>query len=230
MNKFSVKFETTINDFDRFEDIKASAILNYFQEIAVRHADNIKLGYNELLKLDRLWLLCDSKFLILKDIKVNSTINIETWVNKMTSAIYHRHFIIKNVNNEILVKGESRWVIIDKNSGTVIRLKEDIYEFVGVNEYSFEEKFCRTVKKDGKYLGEYSIGYDDIDKYFHMNNVKYVELVYKFIGKKMNSCLVSYYKQVFFKDKLSLYLNTDNKSTIMGYNQNGEFCFGVEFD
>ncbi len=60
MNEFlshSYKIVTAVDEFDFAERIKPSAILEYFQDLATVHADEIGIGYHKMKEGNLCWVL-----------------------------------------------------------------------------------------------------------------------------------------------------------------------------
>lgn len=67
------------SDFDKFNHIKPSAILDLFQDAAGQHAEEIGVGFQEMIKQSYLWVLTKVKFKIISEPKSYQKVNIKTW-------------------------------------------------------------------------------------------------------------------------------------------------------
>ena len=52
--KKNIRFTDT--DFDEKGNIRASSLMFHFQEIAAEHADQLGIGYDELIKDNMIWV------------------------------------------------------------------------------------------------------------------------------------------------------------------------------
>ena len=62
MQIYSETFRTRESDFDVNGNIKPSAVLDFFQEIAGTHANLLGLGFDDLIENDLLWAIVKVKF------------------------------------------------------------------------------------------------------------------------------------------------------------------------
>ena len=77
MTKFNKKFTVTNNLLTTYDYLKPSAILDFAQEIAGNHADELGVGFNEFIKNDLIWIIVRNKVQILKTVKqIKETSNI----------------------------------------------------------------------------------------------------------------------------------------------------------
>lgn len=67
-NTFEEFFRITTNMVDENDYLKLSSILDIAQNIAGDHATELKIGFNEFIKKDLIWVLIRNKVEIVKNI------------------------------------------------------------------------------------------------------------------------------------------------------------------
>ena len=67
------------SDFDKFGQIKPSAVLDLFQDAAGQHAEEIGVGFKAMLERSYLWVLTRIKFKILSCPKSYQKVIVKTW-------------------------------------------------------------------------------------------------------------------------------------------------------
>ena len=78
-----MKYETKIilynSYFDVNERLTPKSILNIFQDVASHHAEEIGVGFDDLIKLNLYWVLSRIKFDIISMPYINQEVIIQTW-------------------------------------------------------------------------------------------------------------------------------------------------------
>lgn len=238
MNKtFEKTYYLRASDFDKFEHIKPSAVLDLFQDAAGQHAIELGVGFEDMLKRNYLWVLTKIKFKIISTPKKYQMVIVKTWPLKPNRLNYRREYSIENENGERLVVGSSEWVVIDSEKRKFVS-DPDLYPIKdGFNdELIFEEKLGRN--------GDFEISgtpyvinpsFCDLDINNHVNNTKYANYVLDAINPDENLELkvfqIEYKKEVFQGTILNIY-KTSNENTILakGLNEQGDTMFNCKLE
>ena len=170
------------HDVGTNDKIKPSGVLDFFQDIAGIHAATLGLGANDILENHLLWILVYTEFDVLKELpKFADVINIETWPKEGTKLELPREYVIKDVNDDVIIKGVSNWVVVNSETKRVQRASDVVFpdEFYPYTNYP--DKVKRKVglgygEFDSSY--EYKVLFSDLDHNGHMNNAKYLDMVY----------------------------------------------------
>ena len=64
-NRWSKEYTLRAGDFDKYDRIMPSAVLDLFQDAAGQHAIEIGVGFDEMIKRSYLWVLTKIKFKII---------------------------------------------------------------------------------------------------------------------------------------------------------------------
>lgn len=88
MNKREENFKIRTYDVDYKNDIKISSLLNYMQECASNHANELTFGYEYLNNKGLFWVLSRLKLNIYRYPEVNEELKITTWP-KGTDKLFH---------------------------------------------------------------------------------------------------------------------------------------------
>ena len=207
---------TIVNDITNIhnENFDEQHDFNYFQEIASLHADNLGIGFNVIgPKHGVALILTRMKVEILKYPLWDEVVIVETWPQMLKRFHFERDFYIKDLNNNILVKATSMWVLIDINtrelrSSDIIAIN---YPEI-ITERAIESnlgKIRPTGEKELIY--KRIIGCSDIDMNEHLNNSKYVDFIMDCFSMdtlrkyRARSIQVNYINESFAGDEISLY-------------------------
>ncbi len=220
----TMKYKTKITLFNSYFDfnnnLKLSSILSIFQDVAAHHAEDIGVGYEPMLKKNLLWVLSRVKFDIVKQPQINETVIVETWPHIKGKIDFDRDFLIKNLNQEVLIKGTSKWCVI--NSQTRMLSRTDEIEYVGkyYNKINYDEKFVKTPTFDTTNLKpkfSHMVSFSDLDHNGHMNNTMYANLIFDAIeNKNVNHFQINFLNECLLNDNIDVYYVKENNQQVCG--------------
>ena len=177
--KHSAKIVLYSSYFDLNDRLSAKSILNLFQDVAGIHADEIGVGYEDMLAKNLYWILSRIKFDILKMPAPNQTVIVETWPHEKGRIDFDRDFKISSEDGETLVIGTSKWCVIDTKTRSLQRTENVNYNGEICPDVNYEEKFGKViVPSDGlEKVFTHEVRFSDLDHNKHMNNTNYALLV-----------------------------------------------------
>ena len=145
------------NDFDKFNHIKPSAVLELFQDAAGQHAEEIGVGFDAMIQRSYLWVLTRIKFkMLISPVKYQRVI-VKTWPLVPNKLVYRREYSIENEHGEKLI---ARWVY-----GMAIYNGSETKQFTWSKEnFYFVDKPCEK-RNPGYPLDSISI-MPEYNKYF----------------------------------------------------------------
>ncbi len=225
-------------DFDKFNRIKPSAVLELFQDAAGQHALELGVGFESMIKRSYMWVLVRVKFRIVSNPVCYQKVLIKTWPLAPNRLSYRREYSIENENGESLIQGGSEWVVMNSETRRLVA-DPNLYPFSEgfKEERMFETKIGKV--SDFESLGTPRIvnaGFSEIDINNHLNNTKYANYVMDAIAPiesdKLKTFQIDYRKEVLEGTELKIYhINKDNEKIAKGLN-NGETMFvcRLEYD
>lgn len=217
MNKtFEKEYTLRAGDFDKFNRIKPSAVLDLFQDAAGRHAEQLGVGFIDMLNRNYLWVLTRIKFEILSAPERYGQIKVKTWPLAPNRLSYRREYCITDQNGKKLIIGSSDWVVIDSEKRKFLSVP-DLYPFTdGFNtEMMFPEKLGKIHDFEAQNT-DYTVnaGFSDLDTNDHVNNTKYANFVLDAINPKENEILkvfqIDYRKEVMQGTTLNIHTAREN--------------------
>jgi medium-chain acyl-[acyl-carrier-protein] hydrolase len=161
---------------DRYSKLHLHSIAHFLQESAWLHAEACGVGYHDLLKSERLWILSGMKIKVFKYPSWGEKIVLNTWGNKYEGPFAYRDFDIRNTGNEVMIAASTSWLIIDHKNHHPQRITSE-YQKVpqrGIGSGSGQPGKL-PVLKDGTRAGNIIVKYSDIDIYQHVNNARIIE-------------------------------------------------------
>lgn len=236
MNKiFKKEYDLRTNDFDKFRHIKASSVLDLFQDVAGRHAEEIGVGFEAMKSRSYFWVLVKSKFKILSQPDFNQEVVVKTWPLAPNKFIYRREYSIESKNGEKLVIGSSEWVVMNSEKRRFVAAS-DLYSFSdGFHaEMNFEEKLAKVEDFESDET-PYAVipGFSEVDANNHVNNTKYANFVMDAINPEyvfeIDEFQIDYRKEVFMGTQLNIHhINKDDYVIAKGQNGDGDTMFSCK--
>ncbi len=222
----SFPFLLTTNDFDYKDELRPSAVLNYFQVVAGMHATEIGVGYETFKERNLAWILTKIKYKCIKETMPEKGIKVQTWPKAAKRVEYDRFYLIKDEEDNVLYKGVSRWCIIDFSTRRISRekaifngeyLEEDV-------QLVFDSEIIKNNNIDNlEYVFDYDVRLADLDHNGHMNNTRYGDIVLSTINKgdHIDEFEINFINECMLNDSISVYRKRfeDGKLFVLGYNK-----------
>lgn len=163
-------------DFDDKGNIRAGALLYFFQEAAAEHADLLGVGFEHMIEKGRIWIITKLRFRILTAMEPGGNYYVMTYPRQKKSRICPRDYYICDQEGKLLVKGTTLWSIMDYKTRKLERIDFE-YEGELYEEEAFEDGFPKLHMKNPEEAGVYTVKEEDLDVNDHTNNCRYADLV-----------------------------------------------------
>lgn len=236
-NRWSKEYTLRAGDFDKYDRIMPSAVLDLFQDAAGQHAEEIGVGFADMIVRSYLWVLTRVKFKIISAPKRYQTVTVKTWPLEPNRLNYRREYCIEDENGNKLIIGSSEWVVIHSEKRRFISAP-DLYNFSDGfhNELMFEGKLSKIADfeiTDQPYT--VNAGFCELDVNDHVNNTKYANYVLNAINPAQNDTLesfqIDYRKEVMQGTQLEIYCSKmDSEIFAKGQNKDGDIMFACKIE
>ena len=211
--------------------IRPAAILDLFQDMASLHANEIGVGFDDIVKKNYLWIVSSIEFNQYKQFKSISYVKVKTWPKTKNRLEFIREFSISDLDGNILVTGISTWVLIDLNTRKLTRGDDVIFN----GEYSEETNYPNYRRRKIPLLSDkiikewdYKILATDLDHNGHMNNAKYADIIYNGLtdDRFVKSIHISFLHEALLNDIIHTYYYKNDEHTNYYVGKIGsEVCF-----
>ncbi len=219
-------------DFDKYDHIKPSAVLELFQDAAGQHAEELGVGFAAMLERSYLWVLTRIKFRVLAAPRRYQDVVVKTWPLAPNRLNYRREYCIEDTQGAPLIVGSSEWVVIHSEKRRFLSVP-DLYPFADgfYTEQMIDEKLRRVA--DFEEAGTPYIvtpGFGDLDLNDHVNNTKYAGFVLDAIDPSEQLILrefqIDYRKEVMQGTPLQIYCRSEETVRLVkGQNADGDIMF-----
>jgi len=165
-----------------------TSICNFLQEGASMHAESAGFGFDAMMSKDQVWVLSRLKVIIDEYPIWKDHVKLKTWSRGKEGIFYIRDFIINNARKKPIITASSSWTAIN-----IKTRRPEIVEGLENGLYSLKEQKAIDEKLDKlpdlenpKLIRKRIIEYTDIDLVYHVNNVKYIELIINSFPKEFH--------------------------------------------
>ncbi len=213
----------TVKTYDCRPDgqIKLNALMQYLQEAAARHAEQLGFGFRDLSEHDCFWVLVNLRAEIAHTPRWRNCMTIRTWPSGSTRVIASREFIGRDMKGKELFRAASEWMILDKHSGrprSLSRLNLGLPP-AGPRALCSELQRLQPVDKY-KRTCVLHVPFSSLDLNGHVNNTEYtrwaLDGLHEGLGRlpEIRSLQVTYLAEVFEGDDVEVLVSTDSETHI----------------
>lgn len=229
------KYTLRAGDFDKFNHLKPSAVLDLFQDAAGQHAEELGLGFTQMLNRSYLWVITRVAFKVVSAPSRYQTVYVKTWPLEPRRLNYRREYCITDENGMVLIKGSSEWVIVHSEQRKLLSVPQ-LYPFTDgfCRDTMFDEKLSKVA--DFEAIGTpYMVNtrFSELDVNNHVNNIKYADFVIDALVPSADDILetfqIDYRKEVVHGTQLNVYfVKEENHVLAKGQNTSGDNMFACK--
>ncbi len=208
---FEQRFHVRSYEVDMLHSIMPSSLLNYMQEVASNHAENLGFGYQAMLDQKRAWVLSRSRVQLSGKAKIGEEIHIKTWLSGVDRLFGMRDFLISTSSGHEIASARSAWLMVDLDSRKPLRLSSLPVLSSSQQPPVFAEALEKIEVPEGAVpIYQREIGYSCIDINQHVNNVKYIEFALDalpeefFVEHRLTALQINFLNETKYGDTLSV--------------------------
>lgn len=220
--KYSTKITLFASFFDLNDNLSPKSILNIFQDVASIHAEELGVGYVDMLNKNLYWILSRIKFDILKMPTPYQTVIVETWPQVKGRIDFDRELKITSLSGEVLIIGTSKWCVIDTVNRTLQRTENVNYNGEYFTEINYPERFTKINLPENPLIEKFTheVRFSDLDHNKHMNNTNYANLVASAVNNKnFTHFEINFNNEALLGDKIKvMHINNENEEYVVGKN------------
>ncbi|MFP4373430.1 MAG: acyl-[acyl-carrier-protein] thioesterase [Spirochaetaceae bacterium] len=180
MKRYQEQATVRSYDTDHAGRLKPSALFNYFQEAAWRHAEMLGFGYTALLEHNLFWVISRVQLEWTEELRWGDEIIVETWPKGVTKLFALRDFIVRRADGGEAIRATSAWLTLDLESKRP-RRPETIMDDTAMleNDHAIEQVPGKIAMPTDLYHTANRIArYSDLDVNRHVNNARYVDWLF----------------------------------------------------
>lgn len=187
-----VKFDyiPVLEDYTKDEKLSLEAILKIFENAGNRHSDIAKDPILKGVSNGKAWVLLDWKIEILEPVSYGVEIYAETWLDEVKTPFgTSRNFLLyRKSDNKIMVRGLTKWVLLDINTGRPSKLSDDLIERYAPEPIDADSNFKIQkipIPESYDFSTEIALRRSDIDFNCHVHNLCYLNYAYEVLPKEL---------------------------------------------
>lgn len=236
--KFNSECQVYFCQCDKYHRLSLFELLRIFTDAAVEDFNQRCMSYDTLTDSDVGILLSKQAFRFHKMPVGNQKITVRTWEEKPEALTFARTYEIYDTESgELLVSGDSRWLLVDLSKRRLMPLKMFTMRVPPENttEHDCLKADKISIPENLSPLCKRPIWYSDIDGNGHMNNARYGAFVIdclpeEYQKKEFSDFRINYNKEAVQGEMIELFgsfNDSEKKITIIG-KQNENNCFEAE--
>lgn len=227
-------FEIKTREADFKDELKASSVLSFMEEVAGSSAEELGFGYKHVRPRGYTFMVTNVIFRINKQMKAGETVRVKTWPTKPSYVVFGREYEFLSEKEEVLLSASSRWCLIDVSTGKVVQSKViDNQDYSTYNTDKALEvqawKIPTFSIEEGEKRFRITIANSEYDHNLHVNNTRYADYclncysISELQDKTLYEFAISYVRQCKEDETLNFYRKKcEDCDLVQGYNERGE--------
>ncbi len=210
--------------------INVFSLMQYLQEVAAGHAQELGFGFDRLNELGGYWVLSNMRIEIDRLPRRDDEMTITTWPSGYTRTVATREFVGKDRRGCEMFRAGSEWMVINKKTNRLKNLVRLDRGLPKAGQKALPGELNRLEPRgDYREVDRIRVPYSSIDLNGHVNNTEYVRWgidalrrVFKFEGH-IRSLQATYLSEVFEGDKVDFSVASDGGGELhVRANKSGE--------
>jgi acyl-ACP thioesterase len=173
------KYIVQFGAVDQSGRLAPTSVFEYFQNVAMNHAEDLGCGRAEMQKTGQVWILSRLSVVIEERPKLGQSITVRSWPRSWEKLFALRDYDILDERTKPLIYGRSGWIILDIEKRRPLRPQTVVDRLPpneGLNALPSGARALESRQNLTK-AGERKAVYSDIDYNGHVNNVRYIQWV-----------------------------------------------------
>ena len=210
-------------DIDENNRLSAKGLIRILGEVAGVHSESLGYGLNHVPQTHLTWMLLNWKIQFFLKPSWNTDLLVKTWARNFSKISSNRDFSVYDNDNNLVAKASSKWVLIDSERFTPVRITEEIHNTFGEYNFSVFDTEVNDKEKEpegSNFVYNYKIKRRDIDTNHHVNNLYYLDYAYDSLPKNLwnvpfDNIEIIYKKQIKLNDTIKCFYAYDNNQHIV---------------
>lgn len=180
---YSMKTRVGYSEISSEGYMTAGDIVDALQDCSNFQSQDIGVGLEYLISEKRAWLLNSWQIIFDKPMQMGDEIEVSTWAYKFDKLFGYRNFMIKDKEENVCVRANSTWFMVDLNTFCPCRLTDKDVEKYELSPHIDMEYKPRKIKfpSEMETIDTIRVHRYHIDTNGHMNNAWYVKIAMEYI-------------------------------------------------
>ena len=233
---FTKEFSLRTSDFDCYDRLRPSSILDLFQNVAGEHATLLGVGRAAMLGRDLIWVLTRIRYEVCGESAPFARVRVETWPLRPGRLTFIREYRILSAEGKVLVRGSSEWVLLHTVRRRIVAVADLYPPMEHIAERNFPDGFSRLARV-AEPEKSFSVmpGFSDLDDNGHVNNIRYADYVMNAYAPRREETVrcfeIEYHREVLADTPLTLFcLRSEKGFSADGQRADGELMFSCRVE
>jgi acyl-ACP thioesterase len=175
---WSESCEVRFSAIDKSDTMTLDAALDFFQEAAISHAENLGVGRKAMAQTNQVWILSRMSLQIDRRPRYGEIVTVRTWPRGGEKLFARRDYDIRDAEDKPVIRARSCWLIIDIERRRPLR-PQSIMDALPLNEgqdalsaaVNLQEhlNLCKAAERNALY--------SEVDYNGHVNHVSYIRWI-----------------------------------------------------
>lgn len=176
---FQEKYTIRSYETDAFSKVSLTALCNFFQDIAGKHASKLNFGFEYMISKKLFWVLSRLKVAIFKYPGWREEIFIKTWPSGTKGLLAYRDFQILDKHSNILGLAKSGWLAISHTTRRPQKVDFTTELLPALPDiFALKDPLDKLPQVENSEIGDiFHVRFSDLDMNKHVNNVKYIQWI-----------------------------------------------------
>jgi len=210
----------TIKAFDCCPDgrVKPNVLMQYLQEAAARHAEQLGVGFADLGQRNCFWVLANFRLEVTTLPRWRDDVTVKTWPSGCTRLTASREFVGENTDGHEFFRAASEWMILDKQSGRPKNLTRLDLHLPPSGPKALAAELQRLQPAEGyTRVDSLRVPFSSLDFNGHVNNTEYIRWALdglyslQHVVPEIRLIQATYLAEVFESDEIEILVATDRK-------------------
>jgi acyl-ACP thioesterase len=206
----------TVKAFDCRPDggMKVNPLMQYLQEAAACHAEQLGVGFADMNQRDCFWVLANLRAEISREPQWRDNLVIRTWPSGYTRLVASREFIGLAPDGGEWFRAGSEWMVLDRRSGRPRNLTRLDLNLPPSGLKALSAPLDRLQLAEGyTRVCSLEVPFSSLDFNGHVNNTEYVrwamDALYQQLGRAcpIHTMQVTYLAEAFQGDPIDVFLS-----------------------
>lgn len=224
-----------LTDFNCHRQLRASAVLDLFQDLATEHSAQMGIGFDDLQEKGLFWVVVRQKLEFFPDAvyKPHQEVRIRTWPHSASRLNILRDYSLSDLAGNMLAKGTSEWLLLDIETRSIASV---LANYHGSTDFLPDRMFSGKLRKIKDFDAPEQPAavivpqFSDIDFNLHVNNARYIDYAQNIApptqDKPLRTLQIDYRKEILPHHPVSIFALEDERGAhVKGMNAEGEVHF-----
>ena len=230
-------FESRIRYSETGSDSRLTllSLLNYFQDCAIFHSEDLDIGVEYLAKLRGAWVMNSWQIDIDRYPQLGERVKVETHPYDFRLCLGSRNFGMRGENGERVAVATTLWTFLNVDTGRPMKPTEVMLEKYEIEPPYEMEYLDRKIvfEGEGEKLEPVEVKGHHLDTNHHVNNAQYVAVACDYLPEEFAICRMraTYHKSAVLGDLLYpiVYSEKEGKIGVALCDADGKPYANIEF-